>query len=50
VGRPELAGTQVSFERDFTLTARDKDGGQVNVHIEPNTAKVSVTLFARSGR
>jgi YbbR domain-containing protein len=39
-----LTGTQVSIERDFVLTARDKDGRPVNVHIEPNTAKVSVTI------
>jgi len=39
-----LTGTQVSMEREFTLTARDKDGRPVNVHIEPNTAKVSVTI------
>jgi len=39
-----LTGTQVSIDRDFTLTARDKDGRPVDVHIEPNTAKVSVTI------
>lgn len=39
-----LTGTQVSIERDFVLTARDKDGRPVDVHIEPNTAKVSVTI------
>jgi len=39
-----LTGTQVSMERDFVLAARDKDGRPVNVHIEPNTAKVSVTI------
>ncbi len=39
-----LTGTQVSIERDFVLMARDKDGRPVDVHIEPNTAKVSVTI------
>jgi YbbR domain-containing protein len=39
-----LTGAQTSIERDFVLTARDKDGRPVDVHIEPNTAKVSVTI------
>ncbi len=39
-----LTGVQTSMERDYTLVARDKDGRQVNVKIEPNTAKVAVTV------
>ena len=39
-----LTGVQLSMERDYALVARDKDGRPVNVKIEPNTAKVSVTV------
>ena len=39
-----LTGVQVSLDRDFVLTARDKDGRPVDVRIEPNTAKVSVSI------
>ncbi len=39
-----LTGVQLSMERDYMLVARDKDGRQVNVNIEPNTAKVAVTV------
>jgi YbbR domain-containing protein len=39
-----LTGVKVSLERDFVLTARDKDGRPVDVRIQPNTAKVSVTI------
>ena len=39
-----LSGVQVSFDHDYMLTARDKDGRTVEVHVEPNTAKVSVSI------
>ena len=39
-----LTGVKVSLERDFVLTARDKDGRPVDVRIQPNTAKVNVTI------
>ncbi len=39
-----LTGVQVSFDHDYVLTARDKDGRPVEVHVEPNTAKVSVSI------
>lgn len=39
-----LTGAQMSIDRDFELTARDKDGRPVDVRIAPNTAKVSVTI------
>lgn len=39
-----LTGVQVSLEHDYILTARDKDGRPLDVHITPNTANVSVTI------
>jgi YbbR domain-containing protein len=39
-----LTGVQISMEKEIQLAARDKDGRAVDVNIEPDTAKVSVTV------
>jgi YbbR domain-containing protein len=44
-----LTGVQINTERELVLTARGKDGRPLDVNIEPNTAKVSVTVVRTEG-
>lgn len=44
-----LTGVQMNVDRELVLSARGKDGRPLDVNIEPNTAKVSVTVVRTEG-